>query len=60
MDKTAESPSTELVSSVSDLREAPLRSIIDDSMTQTDGAIERVLDFEANGLLTVASFNASI
>ena len=60
MDKTAESPSTELVSSVADRREAPLRSLIDDSTTQADGAIERVLDLEANGLLTVSSFNASI
>jgi len=50
----------EVVSSeVSDLHDASLEAIIADSAV-TDGVIDRVLDLEANGLLTVASFNASI
>jgi hypothetical protein len=61
MDETIDSLSTdEVVSSVSDLHEAPLRALIHDPAPQVDKVIDRVLDLEANGLLTVASFNASI
>jgi hypothetical protein len=61
MDGSVESPSTEAVSSeVSDLRDTPLEDLMTDSAAQAEGVLDRVLDLEANGLLTVASFNASI
>jgi hypothetical protein len=60
MDKMVEAPSAEVVSSVTDLREAPLSSLVHELAPQANRAIDRVLDLEANGLLTVASFNASI
>lgn len=61
MGESVESPSAEAVSSeVLDLRDARLEALIEDSATQVGGVIDRVLDLEANGLLTVASFNASI
>lgn len=61
MDASIEPPSAEgVVSVVSDLREAPLSMLIEGSKQQADSVIGRVLDLEASGLLTVASFNASI
>ena len=60
MGESVESPSPEAVTSeVSDLRDAPLEALIEDPTAQDD-VVARVLDLEANGLLTVASFNASI
>lgn len=45
---------------VPDLRHTPLKELIADPGAQTDTAVGRVLDLEADGLLTVASFNATI
>lgn len=60
MDETIEASSTEVVSSVSDLHDSSLRALIDQPTPQLDKVIDRVLDLEANGLLTAATFNASI
>ena len=60
MDELDEQHSTDVTSSVSDLRDAPLSALVEESTPQADSVIDRVLDLEANGLLTVASFNASI
>lgn len=61
MDGSVESPFTEAVSSeVSDLRDTSLEDLMTDSAAQAEGVLDRVLDLEASGLLTVASFNASI
>jgi hypothetical protein len=59
MDEAVDSP-TEIVSTVSDLREVPLSALADRTTPEVDRALDRVLDLEANGLLTVASFNAAI
>ena len=60
MDEPVESSSTEVVTSVSDLRQASLQVLMEESTPQVGDVIDRVLDLEANGLLTVASFNATI
>jgi hypothetical protein len=60
MDETVDDPSAEVVSSVSDLHESSLRVLIDQPTPQMDDVIDRVLDLETNGLLTAATFNASI
>lgn len=51
-----------VASSVPDLRDTSLEALVEQSSdgTGTDPVVERVLDLEANGLLTVASFNASL
>lgn len=60
MDELDDLNSADVTSSVTDLRDAPLSALVEDSTPQADSVIDRVLDLEANGLLTVASFNASI
>jgi hypothetical protein len=61
MGESVESSSPEVVSSeVSDLRDAPLVALVTDSAALAEGVIDRVLDLEANGLLTASAFNASI
>lgn len=60
MDELDDLNSGDVASSVTDLRDVPLSALVEDSTPQADGVMDRVLDLEANGLLTVASFNASI
>lgn len=60
MDEPDKHHCADVVSSVTDLRDAPLNALVEESTPQADSVIDRVLDLEANGLLTVASFNASI
>ena len=61
MGESVESPSADGVfSEVGDLSDMPLNLLIEGQSAQTDDAIDRVLDLEENGLLSVASFNASI
>ncbi|HEY1820390.1 MAG TPA: hypothetical protein VGG83_10705 [Trebonia sp.] len=47
-------------SAVGDLRDAPMSTLIEGRSTEAEAVIGRVLDLEGSGLLTVASFNASI
>jgi hypothetical protein len=58
MDEADEGP--DVMSVLPDLRDVSLRTLAERTTTRTDKALERVLDLEANGLLTVSSFNASI
>jgi hypothetical protein len=54
-------PEEELASTqVADLRDTPMSKLVGDETAFAGAAIDRVLDLEASGLLTVASFNASI
>jgi hypothetical protein len=60
MDATADSPAAEIVSAVSDLREAPLQTLMEKPSPQVDGVTACVLDIEGDGFIAVAAFNASI
>ena len=62
MDESVEPSADRVISSaVRDMRDTPLSVLIAGSAAQAgSSAIDRVLDLEANGLLTVASFNASL
>lgn len=59
-DQTQQPGTADVTSPVTDLRDAPLSVLVEDSSPQADSVIERVLDLEARGLLSSASFNASI
>lgn len=49
-----------VASSVTDLRATSLAALVEQPDTEADPVVERVLDLEVNGLLTISSFNASI
>lgn len=54
-------PGADAVASlVPDLRDTPLGALVEEPERDADPVVDRVLDLEASGLLTVASFNASI
>lgn len=61
MTDTPPQPQPDTVASlVPDLRDTPLGALVDTPGPGADPVVDRVLDLEANGLLAVASFNASI
>lgn len=49
-----------LVSVVADLSDTPLADLVGDAAPQAAAALDRVLDVQRHGLLSVASFNATI